>query len=57
MNKQNKNDLDHCLCENDDYFFRDNEMYRTNLDNIEHQVDPTFHKDKNENERNKKKHH
>lgn len=55
MNKQNKNDLDHCVCDNDDYFFRDNEMYRTSLDDINHQVDPTFDKDK-KNINIKKKH-
>lgn len=42
MKKKKLNEITDCLLDNDDYFYRDNEMFRTDLNNIEHQVDPTF---------------
>lgn len=42
MQKKKWNEITDCLLDNDDYFYRDNEMFRTDLNNIEHQVDPTF---------------
>ena len=51
MNKKQENEFNDTVCDNDDYFFRDNEMARTDLRNINHQVDPTY----NEYKDNKKK--
>lgn len=48
MIKNKKKVLTDCLIDNDDYFYRDNEMARNNLDNINHQVDETFKKEKKE---------
>lgn len=44
MKKLNKKQLKHCIIENDEYFYRDLEMYRPNMENIEFQVDPTYQK-------------
>lgn len=48
MEKHEKKQLERCLIENDDYFFRDSEMYRPEVDNPKHQVDPTFENKKRE---------
>ena len=48
MIKNKKKALTDCLIDNDDYFYRDNEMARNNLDNINHQIDETFKKEKKE---------
>lgn len=42
MQNKKRKEITDCLIDNDDYFFRDNEMFRAALDNIEHQVDPTY---------------
>ena len=49
MIKNKKKVLTDCLIDNDDYFYRDNEMARNNLDNINHQIDETFKKEKKQN--------
>lgn len=35
-----KKKIKHSVQENCDYFYRDNEMFRTSLDDIEHECDP-----------------
>lgn len=42
MNKKIKDEFQDTVCDNNDYFFRDNEMARCNMENINHQVDPTY---------------
>lgn len=37
-----KKKIKHSIQENCDYFYRDNEMFRTSLEEIEHECDPTF---------------
>lgn len=49
MKKLEKNKIEHSLVENDDYFYRDQEMYRAEVDNPTHQEDPTFKNKKREN--------
>ena len=46
MNKKKKNNINDSLIDNDDYFYRDSEMYRANLDEPKHEIDPTFNIDK-----------
>ena len=54
MNKKINEEFQDTVCDNDDYFFRDNEMARCDLNNINHQVDPTYNEYKNK-KRNTKK--
>lgn len=42
MQNKKRKEITDCLIDNDDYFFRDNEMFRASLDNTNHQVDPTY---------------
>lgn len=51
MNKNIKDEIDNCLVDNDDYFYRDNEMARCDLNNISHQVDPSYETDKQKKKR------
>ena len=48
MDKKRKKELTATLVSNDDYFFRDSEMQRVDLNNPKHQTDPTFENDKDE---------
>lgn len=37
--KKNRKDLNNCVCDNDSYFYRSNEHFRTKLDNVEFSKD------------------
>ena len=52
MSDKKKRELTNTVISNDDYFFRDSEMQRVDLNDPQHQTDPTFDK-----ERNKKNRH
>jgi len=54
MNKKIIDEFQDTVCDNDDYFFRDNEMARTDLENINHQVDPTYNEYKETKNKQKK---
>ena len=46
MNKKINEEFQDTVCDNDDYFFRDNEMARADLRRPRHEIDPTFDIDK-----------
>lgn len=50
MNK--KHEIKLSIIENDDYYYRDQETFRNDIENINHEIDPTYNKTKE-----KKKHH
>ena len=49
MKMLEKNKIEHSLVENDDYFYRDQEMYRAEVENPIHEEDSTFKNKKREN--------
>ena len=54
MNRKNK--LTDTVIDNDEYFFRDNEMARAKVDNPNYQTDPSVNNDiENDNSFNKRK--
>ena len=40
MKKKKKNFITDTVIDNNDYFYRDNEMARSNIDSPKHQLDP-----------------
>ena len=42
MNKKQKNELTDTVINNNEYFFRDSEMYRADLENPKHEIDPSI---------------
>ena len=48
MKMLEKNKIEHSLVENDDYFYRDQEMYRAEVENPIHEEDSTFKNKKRE---------
>ncbi len=46
MQDKRKKELTDTVVDNDDYFFRDNEMARADLRRPRHEIDPTFDIDK-----------
>ena len=51
MNDKQK--FEDCVIDNDEYFYRDQEMARSNMNDIKYQVDPNIDKQKQKT----KKHH